>query len=1107
MAGKEWPEVIHLLIQSSLREAQRMPAPQLPARTVAATLLALAVVVCATNRPPALAADPPKQAEPVKAVAKLGYNRDVRPILAENCFACHGPDSAARKAGLRLDQREAAIESEVLSPGKPDDSEIIARILLPESDSGMMPPPKSHKTLTAKQKDTLKAWVAQGAEYQPHWSFLAPVKPPVPAVTDPTWVRTPIDAFVRAELEKRGLKPAPEADRRTLARRLSLDLTGLPPTPADVEAFVKDQSPNYYEAFVDKLMATPQWGEHRGRYWLDAARYADTHGIHFDNYRENWAYRDWVIRAFNENKPFDAFTTEQLAGDLLPNATLDQKVATGFNRSHITTNEGGLIDEEYLVLYTRDRTETMSQTWLGLTTGCAVCHDHKFDPVSQKDFYSLAAFFNNTTQTARDGNIKDTPPNLFVPAVEDREKFLAYADNLKAAQAKLDERKKVARQEFDVWLKTVTADQFTPPTAGLTFHAQFDEGKGKELASVRPGTKRTDALPAGATWVNGPTPGSKALAVKPARGTLAFPAEVGDFEADKPFTYAAWVQIPQRGQTGGVFAKMDEKDNFRGWDLYLQNDKFAAHLIHEWPGNAFKITTKNGFDPNQWHHVTVSYDGSRKPSGMTLYVNGDPQPVDVDVNGQNNPAGFKGVSPSQTTKTATPLVLGQRSEGAKLRQVGLTDFRLYDRALTGQEVGELSAAGKVSATLSKPAAKRTPAEVNALFDWWVTTRDATSAALAAELDKLKREEAAFRARGTVAPISVEKATPAEAFVLSRGDYDKRGEKVAADTPKSLPTFATALPRNRLGLAQWLLRTDHPLTARVNVNRFWQELYGQGLVRTAGDFGVTGEPPSHPELLDWMAEEFESHWDVKKFFKLMVTSATYRQAAVTTPEKADKDAGNRFLSRGPRFRMDAEMVRDYALAASGLMVPKIGGASVKPYQPDGVWEAVAMIGSNTRNYKQDTGDALYRRSLYTFIKRAAPPASMDVFNAPNRETCAVKRERTNTPLQALVTLNDVQMVEAARVLAEKALAAGTTDDARIDFIARRVLARPFRTDEAGIVKESLTALVAEYAAKPAEAKKLIAFGESKADPKLKPEELAAWTMLCNELLNLDEVLNK
>ncbi len=1085
-----------------------MNSPPLTARTLTAALLALAVTVCATNRPPAaIAAGPVPKAEPVKAVAKLEYNRDVRPILAETCFACHGPDSAARKGKLRLDQRDAAVERGAITPGKLDESEMIARILLPESDDKLMPPVKSHKKLTAKQIDTLKTWVGQGAEYQLHWSFLSPVKPPVPAVGDQAWVKTPIDAFVLAELEKRGLKPAPEADRRTLARRLSLDLTGLPPKPEDVEAFVGDKAANYYETFVDKLMTSPHWGEHRGRYWLDAARFADTHGIHFDNYREMWAYRDWVIRALNANMPFDQFTTEQLAGDLLPNPTLDQKIATGFNRCNITTNEGGAIGEEYLVLYARDRTETAAQTWLGLTAGCAVCHDHKFDPFSARDFYSLAAFFNNSTQGAMDGNIKDTPPILFVPAPEDREKYLAYDANLKVAQAKLDGRKKAARAEFAAWLKEAKPDGFTPPKAGLTFHARFDEGKGKEVASEWKGKPRTDALPTGATWVAGPTPDAKVLAIKAAQGTIKFPAGVGDFEADKPFTYAAWVQVPQRGQTGGVFAKMDEKDQHRGWDLYLQNDKFAVHFVHAWPDNAFKLTTKGGFDPNKWHHVTVTYDGSRKPSGMTLFVDGEPQPVDVDVNGQQNPAGFKDPSPSKTTKTETPLVLGQRSEGAKLRQVGLADFRLYERALTGKEVGELAAAGKVFATLSKPADKRTPAEVDALFNWWVTTRDTTSAALAEELSKLKREESAFKGRGTTAHISVEKATPPEAHILKRGDYDKRGEKVGADTPSALPGFDKSLPRNRLGLAKWLLNKDNPLTGRVTVNRFWQELYGQGLVRTAGDFGVTGELPSHPELLDWMAEEFESHWDVKTFFKLLVTSATYRQAAATTKEKAEKDPGNRLMSRGPRFRMDGEMVRDYALAASGLLVPKIGGASVRPYQPDGVWEAVAMIGSNTRDYKRDTGDSLYRRSVYTFIKRAAPPASMEVFNAPNRETCAVKRERTNTPLQALVTLNDVQMVEAARVLAEKALAAAATDDARIDFIAKRVLARPLRANEIGIVKGTLKELLAEYEVKPAEAKKLIAFGDSKADPKLNPEALAAWTMLCNQLLNLDEVLNK
>ncbi len=1072
------------------------------------TLVALAVGVWLVDRTPAPVAAEPTSPPVEKAKSgKLQYNRDVRPILAENCFACHGPDSAARKAGLRLDQRDVAVKVGAIAPGKPDDSGLVERIFLKDADDGLMPPAKSHKKLTAAQKDVLKRWVTEGAEYESHWSFIPPKKPTVPAVKDGKWVKTPIDAFVLAELEKRGLKPAPEADRRTLARRLSLDLTGLPPDPAEVEAFVADTSADYYEKFVDKLMAKPQWGEHRGRYWLDYARYADTHGIHFDNYRENWAYREWVIAAFNRNLKFDEFTVEQLAGDLLPNPTLDQKVATGFNRSNITTNEGGAINEEYLVLYTRDRTETAGQVFMGLTVGCAVCHDHKFDPVSQRDFYSLAAFFNNTTQNAMDGNIKDTPPNLFVPAAADREGYFAWVQRMTDAEGKLTERKKAARPEFDKWLAKVKPADVQATADGLTLACWFDEGAGSVLRYVLNGKPMTTAFPAGADWRAGPLgDAQKVLGVK-AGNSVEFPPEAGDFDADKPFSYAAWVQIPNRGQNGAVFAKMDEKAAYRGWDLWLNNDKFAAHLVSDWPKDGIKITTKASFDPNKWHHVAVTYDGSRKASGLKLFVNGEPQPVDVFANDANTDANHKTAVPAKTIKTTAPLTLGRRTPGQSLRAVGVTDLRLYSRVLTNKDVSDLAVASKLQAVLAKPADKRQPKELDDLFAWWLGARDPASQELAAALSALKQEEVGFKTRGTTTPISVEKPTPPEAHILKRGDYDKRGDKVSADVPKALPPMGKDLPRNRLGFAKWLLDKDHPLTGRVTVNRFWQELFGQGLVRTAGDFGITGELPSHPELLDWMAEEFEGHWDVKRFFKLLVTSATYRQAATTTKDKLEKDPNNIFLSRGPRFRMDAEMIRDYALAASGLLVPKIGGPSVRPYQPEGVWEAVAMIGSNTRDYKRDSGESLYRRGMYTFWKRAAPPAAMEVMNAPNRETCAVRRERTNTPLQALLTLNDTQFVEAARVLAEKTLAASPDEDKRIDFVAKRLLARSLSAKELEIVKGTLADLTKEYAAKPEEAKKLIGVGEKKADAKLDAGQLAAWTMLCNQLLNLDEVLNK
>ena len=1030
----------------------------------------------------------------IRADGKLQFNRDIRPILAENCFACHGTDSAARKAKLRLDDRAAAIDKEAIVPGKPDESKLVERLFLPDDEKKRMPPPSSHKELKPQQKAMLKQWVAEGAEYQPHWAFIAPKVAGVPAVKTAGWARTPIDHFVLAELEKRGLQPAPEADRRTIARRLSLDLVGLPPDPAAVEEFVNDKAPDYYERYVDKLMTSVHWGEHRGRYWLDAARYADTHGIHFDNSREMWSYRDWVINAFNSNMKFDQFTIEQLAGDLLPNATIDQKIATGFNRCNITTNEGGAISEEYLVLYTRDRTETANQVWMGLTAGCAVCHDHKFDPISQREFYSMSAFFNNTTQAAMDGNIPDTPPIIQVPNAGDQKRFATIGKDLVAVRAKMLDRKKSARGDFDTWLKNVkpAAVGAMVPTEDLQLHAKLTEGTGKTVNLTVNGKAKPVTLPNGFDWTIGKN-AAKAFRVQ--QGASVELPEVGDFDTKQGFTVGGWVKIAKRGTMGAIVSRMDAPaQGHRGWDLWMEADKIGMHLINNFPADALKVVSRTPLKPNEWTHVFVAYDGSATPEGVKIYHNGVLQPTDTQSN-----------TLKSTIRTKVPFRIGQRTDGARVQNVGIEDLRLYGKTLTGPEIARIAKTGYATELLAKE--KRTPKETDDLYDWWVASTDVAYLAMNADEAKLQQEEIDIRSRGTIAHISAEKAMMAEAFILNRGDYDKRKDKVAPATPSALPAFPAELPKNRLGFAKWLLLPNHPLTSRVNVNRFWQELYGTGLVRTSGDFGVTGDAPTHPELLDWLALDFQSDWNVKRFFKLLVTSAAYRQSAVTTKEKLEKDASNKWISRGPRFRLDAEAVRDYALAASGLLVRKIGGASVKPYQPEGVWEAVAMIGSNTRDYKRDSGEKLYRRSMYTFWKRAAPPASMEILNAPNRETCTVKRERTNTPLQALLTLNDVQFVEAARVLAENALVAGDTDEKRLDFIAKRLLARSLVPAEMGIVAESLKELRTEFQAKPEEAKKLIAYGESKPNAKLAPADLAAYTMLCNQLLNLDEVLNK
>jgi hypothetical protein len=738
----------------------------------------------------------------------------------------------------------------------------------------------------------------------------------------------------------------------------------------------------------------------------------------------------------------------------------------------------------------------MSQVWLGLTMNCAVCHDHKLDPVSQKEFYSLAAFFNNTTQGAMDGNIKDTPPVIQVPRPEDRQRYVTLVNLLGEARKRADDRKQAGRADFGKWLAAARPDVFAGavPTDGLVLHGKLSEGQGSKLTFAVAGQGRVIDLAGETKWDKGHI-ADKAYQVSPVR--TAELADAGDFDKGQPFTASAWVKLPNVNVSGAFLARMDEANEHRGWDLWVEGGRVGMHLVHKWQEDAIKVVTTNRIKPKVWTHVLVSYDGSGKAAGVKIYLDGAEQKSrDVQADA------LKG-----TTRTKVPLKVGTRHSSSRLNGLSIEDVRLYNRALAGPEVMRLGKTVRLARLMAK-ADKMTEKEKDELYDWWLTTEDKEYPKLLAAVEDLQREEGAIKARGTIAHVSQEKDGMPMAHVLFRGEYDKRRDKVDPSTPKVLPPMPKDLPPNRLGLARWLVSGNHPLTARVTVNRFWQEVFGRGIVFTSGDFGIAGDLPTHPELLDWLALDFQTDWDVKRFFRQVVTSATYRQSAVATPEKKAKDPFNVWLSRGPRFRMDGEMIRDYALAASGLLVEKLGGPSVKPYQPDGVWEAVAMIGSNTRDYRRDSGEALYRRSMYTFWKRSAPPASMEIFNAPNRETCVVKRERTNMPTQALVTLNDEQFVEAARALAEKVLKqGGKTAEQRLEYLAKTLLARPFRDEERPVVRGLLDELLAEFKAKPGEAKKLVAFGESKADAKLDVSELAGWTMVVNSLMNLDEVLNK
>ncbi|HYP08493.1 MAG TPA: DUF1549 domain-containing protein, partial [Bryobacteraceae bacterium] len=850
-------------------------------------------------------------------------------------------------AGLRLDTREGAFAERKagnpIVPGKPDASLLIQRVTHADA-ARRMPPVSSHKTLSLKQVDTLKRWVAEGASWKEHWSFAAPARPKLPPVVAKAWVRNPVDQFILAKLEAQALTPAAPADRRALIRRVTLDITGLPPKPEDVEAFVADRSPNAYEKVVDRLLASEQWGEHRARYWLDAARYADTHGLHIDNFRAMWPYRDWVIQAFNRNMPFDRFTIEQIAGDLLPNPTPEQLIATGFHRCNVTTNEGGVIVEEVEAIYAKDRVDTTGTVFLGLTVGCATCHDHKFDPIAQKDFYAMAAFFRNTTQNALDGNISDPPPVMTIPSAEDKPRW----EQLKREMADLLERAEKVRNEsgadFAKWLDDEPRRRIASPVD------RADEVMALNVADEAAFSFKNQPfkveMPMGATLIDGPLAGRKALALA-GRASFEFP-NVDSFSADKAFTIAAWIQVPKGEESYVIASQTDPESRFRGWALELNGRRPTLRVAALNKSYSIRTGIDHRLTAGKWYHIAFTYDGSRDPRGFALYVDGKP----VLMEGRSDQPNLRG-----EFRTYAPLRIASDGRRKTFSGGAIADLRLVTRALREEEIRLAKLWPVVDSARTKDTSALSSEDRDALQFYFVNREYGDFLNVVDEMRTLEEERETIARRGTVTHVQHERADSQPfAHILHRGMYDQKREKVEPGVPYALPAMPDALPKNRLGLAQWLVDETNPLMSRVTVNRFWQEVFGTGLVKTAEDFGSQGEAPSHPELLDWLAIEFrESGWDVKKLFRLMVTSATYRQSAASTPLKLQKDPDNRLLSRGPRFRMDAEMVRDSALAASGLLVDKIGGASVKPYQPEGVWEAVAMPVSNTKSYRRDTGD--------------------------------------------------------------------------------------------------------------------------------------------------------
>jgi hypothetical protein len=1026
-------------------------------------------------------------------VPTVSFSRDVLPILSENCLLCHGPDSKARKADLRLDQQASALRTKdpIIVPGKSGDSELIRRV---ESDDAeeVMPPPKSGHKLRPQQKETLRRWVDQGARWGKHWAFEPPAQVAPPPVKDAAWVKNPIDAFVLARLEEEGLKPAPPADRATLIRRLSLDLTGLPPTLAEVDAFVADSSPKAYEALVDRLLGSAHYGERMAMDWLDAARYADTNGYQNDFARTMWPWRDWVIVSFNRNQPFDQFLIDQIAGDLAPGSTRTQKMATGFNRNNRTVTEAGSIDEEWRIENAVDRVETTATVFLGLTLGCGRCHDHKYDPITQREFYQFLAFFNSVREKGVYTEQKGNVPPLIPVADPDQERRL---QELAQALAEASKAREAASRELPERRRAWERKQAGAPdpceSRDWSLRCLLDEGfhfQGPAGETVE-GTWRGTKPPA---WTDGPL--GKALRL-PGRDDAVVEVNRGpSLDRTDRFSYGGWIR--SEGDGAGL-SKMDDRGGYRGYDLLVSGGKVAVHLVSSWPADALKVVTRAALPRKTWTHVMVTYDGSSKARGLSIYFDGRAVEVDVQSDTLRN-----------STATPQPLRLGRRSTSEPFRG-DLADLRIYRRTLSAGDVRELATAPLLSLA-AMPSARRTKLQEALVEGYFKAHVDHAWRQAESALTKIRAQKREFEERLPTVMVMEDQPTRRPTFVLKRGRYDMpdANQPVQPGVPACLGTLAADAPRNRLGLARWLASADNPLTARVAVNRLWQQHFGMGLVKTAENFGVQGEPPSHPALLDWLAVQLvRTGWDVKAMHRLIVQSATYRQASQAPEPLYQRDPDNRLLARGPRLRLPAEVVRDNALAIAGLLTLKIGGPSIKPYQPAGLWEELAG-GAGEGPYVQDKGEKLYRRSLYVYRKRTVPHPAMANFDAPSREICQVKRARTNTPLQALELLNDVTYVEAANHLARRMLTEcrGSPSE-RLSYGFRLATARRPGAPELEVLQRGLERYQKTFRVDPQSALRWIKEGETPATRDVDSIDLAAYSATAGVLLNLDETISR
>ncbi len=1050
----------------------------------------LAALLVIVYWPVVLAAD---EAQPVD------FNSEIRPLLSDRCYTCHGPDEENREADLRLDIEEYAKES-VIVPGDRDASELYLRVSSTDPDV-RMPPADSKLSLSDDEIQRIGRWIEQGAKWNVHWSFVPPRPAAVPEVGDPTWPRNAIDRFILAQLDRAGLTPAPSASPEKLIRRATFDLTGLPPSLDQLDVFLSDPSPDAYERLIDRLLASEAFGERMAAAWLDVARYSDTYGYQVDRDRFVWPWRDWVIKAFNTNMPYDEFATWQLAGDLLPDATDEQILATTFNRLHPQKVEGGSVPEEFRIEYVADRNQTFATAFLGLTLECARCHDHKYDPITQREYYQLTAFFDKIDEAGLYSYFTNSIPTPTLLLLDDAKKqeLNELNDHIADEEAKLAALRPTQRAAFEQWLQqrsTGGSPVRVDPPSSADHDATADNpsspaDRHSHLAAIPGQIAHLTFEDANEIGGNQLVPGYQGNAVK-LTGDDAIGLNVGNFARSEPFSISLWMNTPDEKERAVVFhrSRAWTDAGSRGYQLLIEDGCLSASLIHFWPGNAIRVRTIEKVPLDQWFHVTVTYDGSSQASGLRIYVDGEL-------------AGSEAVRDSLYKNISggggDNIAIGERFRDRGFTGGLVDEFRVFSRELTAIEVSQLHDGVSLQETLATPADALSDSQKEDLFAFYLATADRAYQDQLASLQQTRQKR--NQLIDGVQEIMVMRETPAprQTYLLKRGAYDAHGDAVDAATPAVFGSFPADQPRNRLGLARWLTSPEHPLTARVAVNRLWQLCFGEGLVRTAEDFGSQGDGPSHPQLLDWLAQDFVTHnWDVKRLLKQITTSATYRQSSQASRELLARDPQNRLLARAPSYRWGAEMLRDNVLLVSGLLVDKLGGAPVRPYEVEESFKPV----------KRDQGDGLYRRSVYTYWKRTGPAPAMMTLDAAKRDVCRVRRERTSSPLQAFVLLNDPQFVEAAKMLAQRMIAQhGDDTDAVLRDIFRTLTSR-LPSDEESLVLHELFAQQRSYFHEnPSRATEFLATGDAQVDPALDAVHLAAMGVVANTLMNYDECVMK